>query len=281
MAKPGPKPKQFCPYGHDTFICGRNKISYCKDCVRIRNAKRPKHPRIKTSICINGHDKDITGRTSSGTCRICHNERSRLDPTKDSRLKQFCPKGHDTFVTGRYASNRGCIRCMRKEIKQKCGNKPGIPIKQICKRGHDLTLPDAQDKYGACILCQKERWIKNKEKMQAQRKKRAVELKKYWQEYAKAHPEKSRAAKAKRRAILIQSSVVWCQTGIADLYKNCPTGMHVDHIIPLQHKKVQGLHVIWNLQYLTASANCSKKNIIDLVWASEWYGKILEEAGLK
>ena len=46
------------------------------------------------------------------------------------------------------------------------------------------------------------------------------------------------------------------------IYRECPAGHHVDHIIPIRgridRRPVSGLHVPWNLQYLTASDNHAK-----------------------
>ena len=47
---------------------------------------------------------------------------------------------------------------------------------------------------------------------------------------------------------------------INEVYANCPDDMTVDHIIPITSPIVCGLHVSWNMQYLTRSANSKKGN---------------------
>ena len=66
---------------------------------------------------------------------------------------------------------------------------------------------------------------------------------------------------AKRRATQMSATPKFADLNkIKDIYKNCPKGYEVDHIVPLRSNIVCGLHVHWNLQYLTIKENRSKGN---------------------
>lgn len=49
-------------------------------------------------------------------------------------------------------------------------------------------------------------------------------------------------------------------------------GQTVDHIVPLNHPRVSGLHVHWNLRVIPAAMNYSKGN----AWC-EWHGDLFNE----
>jgi hypothetical protein len=76
-----------------------------------------------------------------------------------------------------------------------------------------------------------------------------------------ANRDRYKSYKAKRRFLEKNAVPVFADLKkIREIYKHCPKGFHVDHIIPLNNKLVCGLHVEWNLQYLPAKDNLSKAN---------------------
>jgi len=66
---------------------------------------------------------------------------------------------------------------------------------------------------------------------------------------------------SKRRAYKLKATPIWANLeDIKLFYKECPKGLHVDHIIPLKGKNVSGFHILSNLQYLPAIDNLKKNN---------------------
>lgn len=79
--------------------------------------------------------------------------------------------------------------------------------------------------------------------------------------FRKRHPEKIRSETSARRRGLRRRTPKWADKAkIHGIYANCPDGYEVDHIVPLRHPLVSGLHVPDNLQYLTRSENMKKGN---------------------
>ena len=94
--------------------------------------------------------------------------------------------------------------------------------------------------------------------------------------WKQANPAKVAAMDAKRRASVLQRTPKWlsdsellrieCLYSLASmLNKHGVESWHVDHIIPLQGKKVSGLHVYSNLRVVPSSVNLAKGNRYDLI----------------
>ena len=79
--------------------------------------------------------------------------------------------------------------------------------------------------------------------------------------YAKNPAKELQANDIRRRRMHELQTPKWADiSAIIEFYRNRPLGMHVDHIYPLNSNWVCGLHVIENMQYLTAEENLSKSN---------------------
>lgn len=108
--------------------------------------------------------------------------------------------------------------------------------------------------------------IAYREKKNASRRANRVADREYERRQRLLHPEKHRAKKALRRAALFNATPPWVdRKKLQAVYRLAvKQGKHVDHIIPLKHPRVCGLHVPWNLQLLTLSENTRKGNRIIL-----------------
>jgi 5-methylcytosine-specific restriction endonuclease McrA len=86
--------------------------------------------------------------------------------------------------------------------------------------------------------------------------------------WAKENKGLRRAVDARRKATKRQATPSWVDhaaiTAIyqrsIDVERSSGIRMHVDHIVPLKHPLVCGLHVPWNLQVIPGALNESKRN---------------------
>lgn len=160
----------------------------------------------------------------------------------------------------RCVAYRRCVACMKRRSSEHYRkNRDAQNATARMRRLADIEAARQKDRV---------RHARDREKRVAQMRayaaRHADEARVRAREYYEANREKyMRRAKARIDQLRTRTPRWADKKKIVLIYSECPTGSHVDHIIPLNGKNVCGLHVPENLQYLPASENLRKHNKFD------------------
>lgn len=187
---------------------------------------------------------------------------SRAKITEDNIKKGLLQTEVPLYIFLGYSNIANCSKAMSKVFLD-TDKRPKEKWEHFLRRKCGLVkcsscgsfMEDTPWNTNVCKSCAG-KWAKdNKEKVSKYKKEWYAKNKDY-----SNYKNNKKYNQSKRRVRILERSVDWDQEGIRDFYEKCPEGYHVDHIIPLKGKKVSGLHVLANLQYLPAEENLRKGN---------------------
>jgi hypothetical protein len=159
-----------------------------------------------------------------------------------------------------------CKEC-KKLYQQTC-----VTRNETCKRYRDANKELCMARTLKCVKNNKEKYNKIASDWTFKNKERVLQNRRNWYRLNSSKPIEAQRRRVKRMQGLKLSPAFQAEVDGMYLYcnimnrfaKNFSERLEVDHIIPLNGKLVSGLHVLNNLQILTASENRSKGNRINL-----------------
>jgi hypothetical protein len=222
-----------------------------------------------------------------------------LKEAKESGLKFYftgikCKHGH---ISKRYVTNRNCHECNNMKGKQyykdnkekqleydkeyRSNNKESVKLrKQKYREQNKERINDvAREYYNNNKDKFKEARVRQKQKTKARARKYYIENRELLlyknKEYYINNKGTVFAKCARRRASKHNAIVSWIENEIErikEIYNEChmmsntcDKKYHVDHVIPLQHNLVCGLHCVDNLQIIPAEENLRKSNMFEIL----------------
>ena len=162
-----------------------------------------------------------------------------------------------------------CSKCHQRDAKGSEIPKPFLTC-QDCNKIEYRGKYTFKAKY--CHKCRNKRYRDAKpEQYRASQTRRRLNnpesYKKAQTNFRKSNPEHFRAKAKTRNKKVKQATPKWVNyKELYNIYLNCPKGMQVDHIVPINGKNVSGLHVPWNLRYLDPVENNKKSNKFDITY---------------
>ena len=193
--------------------------------------------------------------------RFITNNNFGTDNQKKDNLKSYCKECCKKQYSQYYRDNKETV--LKQSAEYYATN---IQVEQKRRKEHYERNPDYFKQY------RKDNSEKNK-KFQAlyreqHKEERASYAREYYKKYYPANKHKYIQYVANRRAAKLKATPKWYEMiRVQKLYEQCAnittkTGIehNVDHIIPLQHPLVCGLHCSDNLQIITKMENLEKGN---------------------
>ena len=170
------------------------------------------------------------------------------------QMDKPCKRGHmgDALVNG------GCIECRYIRYKSE-------PYKEVARERYALH-PEKVNERSRNYNQRPEVKEANRERQKRDRKDstKREKMNQSCRGWYERNKDNKLIANRLQEIARLNRVPIWSELDeIKQFYLDCPEGCHVDHIIPLQGRLVSGLHVLDNLQYLTARENLSKSNHFD------------------
>ena len=158
-----------------------------------------------------------------------------------------------------------CEKWQTPETKAKRKERDQLPETKAKRKERD-QLPENRAKRRAEYQRRKRAGLITKPKRKLSKKDRSKE---------KRIPSwRDKAMSARQRAKRLLRFPDWVdEKAINEIYENCPEEHDVDHIVPLLGKKVSGLHIPENLQYLPSYIN---RYVKTNKWNNSWQSHTMD-----
>lgn len=231
------------------FVGKRSGIKYCsKVCTsKYNNKLRLKNYEIQCEQCNTQFETNIKRKHCSKECLDASKRKPKLLKTCKT-----CKKGFEGHSSDAYCSSQCSPHVNRQLVRRDHSNcmKCGVKItvnRRVCDNCK-VEKKEPKKYIKCCPTCNTSFECNRKQRIYCKKS---------------CMPSHKEAKRLRKRGV--KKAKLNCESWkeIYDFKKNRPEGYQLDHIIPLNHPDVCGLHNTWNFQWLDSEENLKKSNSFD------------------